>query len=104
MFVDLSYINVPILANFYVAKNLSLKTGLQPGFLIGQQSRQGSEKVKLDNYFETFTLSVPVAIAYQLNCGLLFDLRYNFDVTKINKFESNNVYNSVVALTVGWRF
>ena len=32
--VDLSYLNIPIVANFYVAKGFALKAGVQPGFLL----------------------------------------------------------------------
>ena len=30
----LDYINIPVMANFYVAKGFALKVGLQPGFLV----------------------------------------------------------------------
>ena len=35
----LNYLNIPILANFYVTKGLALKAGIQPGFLIGSKLR-----------------------------------------------------------------
>lgn len=106
MYNDLYYINVPILANFYVTgnKQLSLKAGIQPGFLTGSRLRSGTETTSLHNVMNVFSLAVPVSIAYELKCGLLFDLRYNIDVINLNKNNDPKVYNSVLAMTVGWRF
>lgn len=103
---DLSYINVPILANFYVTRGLALKTGLQPGFLVGSKARTGGSSTIEDGLtgLQTFNLAMPVGISYELNCGLLFDFRYNIDLTRINKYGDGNAYNSTFALTVGWKF
>ena len=36
--LKLDYLNVPILANFYVAKGLALKLGVQPGFKLSSKA------------------------------------------------------------------
>lgn len=100
LYQDLSYINVPILANFYITDWISLKVGIQFDVLLSAKIRQS---ISNRGDFEKMNFAVPVAIAYELECGLLFDLRYNFDITKINKGEGK-MYNSVLAFTVGWRF
>ena len=38
--VDLSYLNIPIVANFYVAKGFALKAGVQPGFLLDSKGKE----------------------------------------------------------------
>lgn len=99
---ELSYINVPILANFHLNKTIALKTGLQPGFLVGKVVRSGSESSTMSG-LNTFDLAIPVAIEFQLDCGLLFDVRYNVGLLNINK-QGDNCNNSTFAFTVGWRF
>lgn len=97
--VNMSYINVPILANFHVTKFLALKTGVQPGFLLNARSKD----IDIDkSECKTFDLSIPIGVEFQLNCGLLFDLRYNVGVTSV--FNEIKAYNNAFALTVGWRF
>ena len=45
----LNYLNIPILANFYVTKGLALKAGIQPGFLIGSKLRVRSNNGPVGN-------------------------------------------------------
>lgn len=103
---DVSYLNVPILANFYIGDNFAIKAGIQPGFLLGAKMHNGGESADYKDYVNSFDLSIPVGVSYQLDCGLLFDLRYNIDLLKDGKgdLQDAKIYNSVFALTVGWKF
>lgn len=101
--LDLSYLNIPILANFYIGDNFAIKAGIQPGFLLGAKVHGGGESGDVKSLFTTFDLAIPVGVSYQLDCGLLFDLRYNIGLTKLGKGDAKE-YNSVFALTVGWKF
>ena len=63
----LNYLNIPILANFYVTKGLALKAGIQPGFLIGSKLRVRSNDgpwetadLKDENLFRTTDIAIPV--------------------------------------------
>lgn len=88
------YLNVPVLANFYVAPGLALKTGLQPGFLL---SKDGSDNAN------TFNLSLPVGISYEIS-NVVLDARYNLGLTDTFKDDNNHWKNSVFQFTVGYRF
>ena len=87
-----AYLNVPILANFYVANGLALKAGVQPAFMV---AKDDAEEVN------TFDFSVPVGISYEY-MNICLDARYNIGVTKI----ADNVdhYNNVIQITVGYKF
>ena len=43
----LNMLNIPILANFYVYKGLALKTGLQPGFILSANFKNGDTTTNL---------------------------------------------------------
>ena len=43
--MKLDYINVPIMANFYVVKGLALKAGIQPGFNVNSKLSASENKV-----------------------------------------------------------
>ena len=95
------FINIPVLANFYVAKGFALKIGLQPGFVINAKGDDGDFK----NQCNTFNLALPVGLSYEFKNGITLDLRGAAAITKLNK-NGNNVkwYNDGGMLTIGYKF
>ena len=103
------YLNVPVMANFYVWKGLALKTGLQPGLLLGAHN---NDNKSVKNGLKSFDFSVPVGISYSFNFGLIIDARCNLGITKLGNGNYNGdnlspAYNArhiVLSVTLGWRF
>lgn len=90
----LDYINVPVLANFYVAPGFALKVGLQPGFLVDDH---GTSANSVD-------LSIPIGISYQYN-DFVIDGRYNWGITNVyDSPQNDSPRNSVFQFTVGYKF
>lgn len=115
--IRLSYIDVPIMANFYVTKGLALKTGVQPSFLAGakvkneitvnDQTQKNTRDVK--DYMKSVDFAIPVGISYSFNMGLMIDLRYNIACSDIIKDKdaadmTGKITNQVATLSVGWKF
>ena len=108
------YINIPIMAKFYVTKGLSLNAGLQPGFMVKSKFKIADADLDVKDACNTFDLSVPLSIAYELPMGLAFEARYTYGVTNVGKdaFDSktssyDKLYqnkNSVFQITVGYKF
>ncbi len=108
---NLTYLNVPILANVYIAPGLAIKAGVQPGFLL-------SRKTKLDELMDigswtsveyTSTdgmkkvdFSIPLGLSYEIS-DFVIDARYNLGLTNINDTDSYKSKNSVIMLTVGYK-
>ena len=86
-----SYVNIPVVANVYVVKNLAVKLGVQPGFCVAKDKAEAN----------TFDLSIPVGLSYEYN-NFVVDGRYNFGVTNVAK--GFNTKNSVFQFTVGYKF
>lgn len=86
-----SYVNIPVVANVYVVKNLAVKLGVQPGFCVAKDKAEAN----------TFDLSIPVGLSYEYN-NFVLDGRYNFGVTNVAK--GFNTKNSVFQFTVGYKF
>ena len=95
------YVNIPILANFYVAKGFALKIGLQPGFVVSAKA----DGVSFKDDCNTFNLALPVGISYEFKNGITLDLRGAASMTKLNK-NGNNIkwYNDGGMLTIGYKF
>lgn len=115
--VKMDYVNVPMLANFYIAKGLALKAGFQPGFLVNDKAKikvNGSTvEVDLDQAFlnseisdvkmETMVLSIPLGISYQYH-QLVFDARANLGVTKAVHRPGYSSTHNVFQFTAGYKF
>ncbi len=115
--IRLEYINIPIMANFYVVKGLALKAGLQPAFCVKNEIK-GDVTVRVDEGwnlyaaqavmpdFKTFDLSVPVGVSYEYN-NFVIGAMYNIGLT--NVFSGNwdgdkkpSARNSVWQITLGY--
>lgn len=105
--IKLDYINVPIMANVYVANGLAVKLGVQPGFKVNSEITQKSterkviRKATMDPEIESFDLSIPVGISYEFS-NLQIDARYNWGLTKV--FKNRDYKNSVFQITLGYKF
>lgn len=104
--VKLDYLNVPILANVYVAPGLAVKLGVQPGFKLSSKVKiEGSgtsiEGESDDEGVKGFDLAIPVGVSYQYQ-NIVLDARYNWGVTKV--FDDGDSKNSVFQITLGYKF
>ena len=103
----LTYLNVPVLANYYITPGLAIKAGIQPGFLLSRKWK-GEENIngKWEKFDESgtdglkkFDLSIPIGLSYEIS-DFVIDARYNLGLTKVVKnFDGKN---SVFMLTFGY--
>ncbi len=120
-----SYINVPILLNYYFVKELplSFNIGIQPGYLIKQKQKieisDGSSSTDYDGYspvvweggYYNFDLAVPVGFTYTINNRITLDARYTIGVLNILDEPNDEDYdkdfgatNNTLTLSVGFKF
>lgn len=97
------YINIPVLANFYITKGLAIKAGIQPGFNVKKKVAVEVAGVKDDATVDDvkgFALSVPVGLSYEF-ANVVLDARYNWGLTKaIKDVDSKHSYFTI---TLGYR-
>lgn len=110
------YIQLPILARYYVARGFAIQAGLQPGYCVSNTlstsltySNKPTDAVD-DNTdrLSKFDLSVPVGISYEAY-GLVIDARYNFGITNVysgtwDGGTKPTSRNSVVEISLGYKF
>ena len=96
----LDYLNIPLTGNFYVAKGLALKTGVQFGFLMNAKD----EDVDIKDACEKLNLSIPIGVSYEMS-NFVFDVRYNIGLNKTNKADNGNkVRSDLFQITLGYKF
>ena len=109
----LDYLNIPILANYYIVKGLAVKAGVQPGFCVSKklalkgtgtyngQSVNVDSNDKIDNGVKSFQFAIPVGASYEYKSFVL-DARYNIGVTKA--MEGSDSRHSVFTISLGYKF
>ena len=98
--IKMDYLNIPVLANYYVVKGLAIKAGIQPGFLLS--AKAGDTDIK--DVCKKFDLSIPVGLSYEIS-DFVIDARYNLGLTKSFKGDDvEGTKNSVIQITLGYKF
>ena len=118
---DLDYLNVPLLFGYSIAKGFSVKAGLQLGLLLGGKEKMsytditildgGTRKqgdavpreTDVKDVYKSVDLSIPLALSYEFE-NVILDARYNFGLSRIHQLDVVKSRNSVIQLSVGYRF
>ena len=101
---SLDYINVPILANYYIIPGLAVKAGLQPGFKVRGKVKKDSNGTSTESDYDgakSFDLSIPLGISYEFS-DFVIDARYQLGLTDTSNGGSSK--NSVFMFSVGYKF
>ena len=112
--VDLDYVQVPLMASYYVLPGLAVKAGVQPGFKMRAKAKLDNATVDLDDLYtmdrmltgedvkvSTFDLSIPVGISYEYK-NVVLDARYNWGLLKVLNV-GDAFYNRALMLTLGYK-
>ena len=121
-----NYINVPILAKYYVTNELSLEAGPQFGYLLsanlkydsegddlnpntrseGSSNTRASETEDVKDDIKSFDFGLIIGLGYKMDSGLNFGARYNLGLANASNFEnsSGKFQNGVFQISVGYFF
>jgi hypothetical protein len=113
--VNLEYINVPLLAKYYIVEGLSLEVGPQVGFLLtanrefektdNGEIETGEEDI-LDE-IKGMDFGLNFGLAYKVGGGIFLAARYNLGLSNINDVEGSDDLknqNRVVQVSAGYFF
>ena len=95
------FLNIPVLANFYVAPNFALKVGIQPALIVSAKEKNDKVEYDVKDYMQSITFDVPIGASYEIS-DFVIDARYNLGLAKINK-NGGSIRNSVIQITVGYK-
>ena len=107
--LKLNYINLPVLAKFYVADGFSIEAGPQFGILLDAEVEGDGMSLDIKDNVTSLDIGVDFGLGYKLDNGLNFGARYNLGLTDGNDdpefFGSDEAFkNSVLQLYVGFFF
>ncbi|RZJ50008.1 MAG: PorT family protein, partial [Flavobacterium sp.] len=99
----LSYLNVPIMAKYYVIEKLSLEAGPQIGFLLSAKNQVDD----LKDSFKSVDFGLNLGASYDITEHFFAGVRYNIGLSNIADVPDESDYktnNSVVSVSVGYKF
>ncbi|MCP1995630.1 porin family protein [Flavobacterium sp. HSC-61S13] len=119
--MTLDYINVPIMAKYYVAEGFSIQAGPQLGFLVKAESvlktsaslngvdiplpAEYNETEDLKDEVKSVDFGLNFGIGYELPMGIFVDARYNLGLSKLPEDNyGDKVKNAVFQISVGYKF
>ena len=108
---NFDYLNIPILAQYYITKGLAVKAGIQFGFVVRDKvkveeiiaggGKYNEDMSREDAKLKKFDFSIPVGLSYEYK-NIVLDARYNIGTTRVVKFAENGK-NSVFEITLGYK-
>ena len=109
-----NYLNLPVMAKFYVAESFSLEFGPQIGFLMSAEETDsdpiyGSDTYDFKDELKSTDFSLNFGAGYKLESGLNFGLRYNMGLTDIpdevtQDGDYDDIKHGVFQVSVGYTF
>lgn len=101
-----NYINVPVLAKYYITDAFSVEAGPQIGFLVKSEDEDNFGKYDYKDETKSIDFALVLGLSYRLPINLFFSARYNYGLSNFNKLEDSDykMINQVGQLSVGYRF
>lgn len=115
----IDYINIPVMAKYYLIEGLALEAGPQVGFLTSakseyEMSHEGeimiSETFDFKDELKSIDFGIGVGASYRLEAGAFLSIRYNFGLTNIGDSKDENfksfekTKHGVFQISVGYSF
>lgn len=103
---NFSYINLPVMAKYFVTEGLSLEAGPQVGFLVDAQYKADGDSLDIDDA-SSVDFGMNFGAGYKLDNGLNFSARYNLGLSNTYDGPGKDDYkvsNTVIQFSVGYFF
>ncbi|OBX21105.1 MULTISPECIES: porin family protein [Bizionia] len=123
--VNLSYVNIPIMAKFFPIDGLSIEAGPQIGFLVSAKNEfndynnedldPDESEIDTKDLYKSLDFGLNFGASYEMASGLFFTARYNLGLSKVDDEDfygdvadfgifSFSRKNRVIQLSAGFMF
>ncbi|WP_205508280.1 porin family protein [Longitalea arenae] len=96
----LSYIQVPVMIQFYPVRHFYVEFGPQLGFMLSANAKNDGDKVEVDEYYKKVEAGISFGAGFQVTNMLGFFGRYNAGLSDITKNDNRDYFNRVGQLGV----
>ena len=109
--VNTSYLNIPVMANFYLIDGLSINVGPQVGLLLSAEAESDGEEQDIKDEYKSLAIAAGAGLTYELPMGLSIAARYNLGLTDITEDYEDPDFgtiedkstNQVIQVSVGYK-
>jgi hypothetical protein len=105
--LKLDYINIPVMAKYYVADTFSLELGPQIGFLVSAKAKSGGVSEDIKDQVKSTDVSLGFGASYYFAEKFMLGARYNLGLTRMQKdlaTGESQSKNSVFQVSLGYKF
>ncbi len=102
---NLNYLNIPVMAKYFVAEGFSLEAGPQLGFLLSAKAKGDGESEDIKDALESIDFGLNFGAGYDVAENINIGVRYSLGLSNIIKDSDDyKVNNSNIAIAVGYKF
>lgn len=103
--LNLSYINVPVMAKYYITEGLSLEAGPQIGFLVSAEYEAEGETSDVKEFYNSTDFGFNIGAGYNVTENINASLRYTAGMSNILKDSDDyKAANSNIAIALAYKF
>lgn len=100
----LDYVQIPVMFQYFPARNFYLEFGPQLGVLLGAHERYSGHSVDVSDNYNTADFDLNLGLGFRVNRTLGFNFRYVLGLTDITKNDNDTYQNRGVQLGIDLRF
>jgi hypothetical protein len=93
--VNMSYLNIPVLARYTTQSGFFAETGPQLGFLLSAKAKEDGESGNVKDYFKKTDFSWAFGVGYQTESNIGVNARFNLGLSKLDEDGEAKVFNRV---------
>jgi len=102
---NLDFINIPIMAKYYVIDNLAVEAGPYVGFLMKAEFKGDNGSLDIKDHMNTVDFGLGIGASYNLDNGFFGGARYNLGLSDVEKDNDGDaIKNGVIQISVGYKF
>lgn len=100
--LNLTYLNIPVMARYNLGYNLNVHAGVQFGFLLSAKSVYQDFEGDVKDQFNSFELGIPLGVGYDLmDRKFNVTARYVIGLTNLSNTDIQTIHNNVFQVSVG---
>jgi len=102
---NLDFINIPIMAKYYVIDNLAVEAGPYVGFLMKAENKADAGSMDIKDDMSSIDFGLGIGASYNLDNGFFGGARYNLGLSDVQKDNDGDaIKNGVIQISVGYKF